>query len=114
MTRYSVTTCLVAASFVLAGLAGPARADAIDGQWCDSKGKSLKIDGPNIVTPGGTEMTGDYDRHVFTYVVPAGEAGTGDTVVMQLFGDDDLNLTTGPAGGARSQPENWRRCNVTS
>jgi hypothetical protein len=114
MTGHSTAASLVVAAFTLATLAVPAHADAIDGQWCDRTGRSLKIEGPNIATPGGTAMTGDYDRHAFAYVVPAGEAGAGQTVEMILLGDDDLDLTVGPAGGARSRPERWRRCNVTS
>ena len=92
----------------------PAHADAIDGQWCDKQGRTLEIDGAKIVTPGGTHMTGDYDRHAFRYVAPAGETEAGQTVEMVLLGDDDLDRTTGPAAGPRSQPERWRRCRVTS
>ena len=114
MRRYNLTSRLVATSLALTAMTAMARADAIDGQWCDSKGRSFKIDGPTIVTPGGTTMTGDYDRHGFTYIAPAAEPDAGQTVVMQLFGDDDLSLTKGLAGSARSQPEQWRRCNVTS
>jgi hypothetical protein len=118
MKRHSVRHGLMAraatTALALTALTAPAQADAIDGQWCDSKGRSFKIDGPTIVTPGGTTMTGDYDRHGFTYIAPAAEPDAGQTVVMQLFGDDDLSLTKGPAGSARSQPEQWRRCNVTS
>ena len=53
-----------------------ARADAIDGMWCKGS-RSMQIDGPAIVTPGGTSMTGDYARHGFRYVVPADEEGAG-------------------------------------
>ena len=114
MTGHSIAARLGIVALALAASAFPAHADAIDGEWCDRTGRSLKIEGPNIVTPGGTAMTGDYDRHAFAYVVPAGEAGAGQTVEMILLGDDDVDVTTGPAGGARSQPERWRRCNVTS
>jgi hypothetical protein len=33
-----------------------------------------------IVTPGGKQMRGEYTRHSFSYVVPAGEPGAGETV----------------------------------
>ena len=35
----------------------------------------MKIRGPEIVTPGGNLTRGDYTRHSFAYVIPAGEAG---------------------------------------
>lgn len=114
MTGPSMLLRPIAGVVALLATAAPAFADAIDGQWCDSKGRTFEIEGPKIVTPGGTAMTGDYSRHDFVYVIPAGEPGTGETVEMILLGDDDLSLTTGPATGARSQPEMWRRCSVTS
>ena len=66
-------------------------ADAIDGSWCFGV-KRLSISDPEIVTPGGTTMSGDYGRHVFSCVVPAGEAGAGDRVDMYLLGDEDMRL----------------------
>ena len=88
--------------------ASHARADAIDGMWCKGS-RSMQIDGPAIVTPGGTSMTGDYDRHGFRYVVPAGEGGAGKTVNMVLLSDYDLDVIVeeGPT-------ERWRRCKLTS
>lgn len=97
-----------AAAACLVGAAG-ARADAIDGEWCSPDGRrTLSIDGPRIVTPGGATTTGDYDRHGFAYVVPPGEAGAGTRVTMLLLNEETVSLTTG-AG-----PEIWRRCDVTS
>ena len=57
--------------FVLS--AAPARADAIDGDWCRPDGKHMSIRGPEIVTPMGTHTRGNYDRHAFSYAVPAKE-----------------------------------------
>jgi hypothetical protein len=114
MTGHGYVMRPALAALALALCAGTAQADAIDGQWCNKQGRTLEIDGPKIVTPSGTHMTGDYDRHAFRYVAPAGEAEAGQTVEMTLLGDDDLDLTTGPVAGPRSQPERWRRCQVTS
>ena len=44
----------------------------------------MSIRGPDIVTPGGHNIRGDYSRHSFSYVVPAGESGAGETVSMIL------------------------------
>ena len=85
-------------------LVAEAKADAIDGEWCRA-GQSFKIDGPTIVTPGGTRMQGVYDRHGFDYVIPPGEPGAGTKVTMSLWSDDDLKVTPGDA-----PTQDWRRC----
>ncbi len=92
----------------------PAWADQIDGEWCRD-GRHCKIDGPNIVTYGGTSMTGDYNRHGFRYTVPASEPEAGALVAMTLHGDDLLDLVrTAKGSNAASPAESWRRCRVTS
>ena len=85
-----------------------ARADAIDGNWCAPDGKVMSIEGPRIVTPGGTALTGDYSRHAFAYVVPAGEPAGGSEVRLVLLDEETVRMTAGPG------PEIWRRCDVTS
>lgn len=92
-------------------IASPALADAIDGQWCDPKGKHMKIEGPSITTPAGTKMQGDYSRHSFTYVVPAKEPGAGAKIYMQLMGEEDLDVHT---GSPVAKPVRWKRCETTS
>ena len=93
-----------------------ARADAIDGNWCFKGGKTMSIDGPRIVTPGGAQMTGDYDRHGFAYTVPETEPGAGSKVTMILIDDDTLHLTTesGGGGAAKGPMQVWRRCDLTT
>jgi len=71
----------------LAASIGAARADVIDGNWCNADGRRLTIRGPQIVTPGGTTMHGDYTRHSFVYVVPTGEPDSGETVSMILLSE---------------------------
>ncbi|MDH3234010.1 MAG: hypothetical protein OEQ29_10835 [Alphaproteobacteria bacterium] len=99
---------LTAALSVLA-MAAPAAADAIDGNWCAADGRSMSISGPQIDTPGGTRMRGDYDRHGFRYIVPATEKPAGSKVDMSLVDDDTLHVKvgTGPT-------KTWRRCKPTS
>ena len=84
--------------------ASPAVADAIDGHWCTDGGLRLTIEGPRIVTPGGTRMQGDYGRHDFAYDAPAGEPGGGGRVSMRLRGE---NLMQVQAAGLEPL---WRRC----
>ena len=92
-----------------------ARADALDGEWCKDA-RSLTIQGPNILTPGGTQMTGEYSRHQFRYVIPQGEPQQGDTVEMSQRNDEEMDLRIVPAavGSAPGAWERWRRCKVTS
>ena len=94
-----------------AAIALPASADSIDGKWCFGQ-KRLEISGDTIVTPGGRKIQGDYGRHDFSYVVPAGEAAAGTTVDMDLMGDEDMRLwPTGRAPNAEAAgAQHWRRC----
>lgn len=89
-----------------------ARADAIDGNWCYVDGKRMAIDGPAIVTPGGTATTGHYTRHSFSYEVPAKDPGAGQTVFMQLLNENTVNVVMGAdAGSAGKAPvQVWHRC----
>jgi len=104
---------------VLAGIAvavgifasgGAAHADAIDGDWCHADGRRLSIRGPDMVTPGGHQIVGDYNRHGFVYVVPPGEAGTGDKVVMTLLSE---TLMHSRQGGDDAPVQVWNRCRPT-
>jgi hypothetical protein len=90
----------------LLGFAHPALADAIDGDWCRGDGKRMTIHGPAIVTPGGRQTTGDYTRHFFSYVVPAGEPGAGATVSIQLLSEYLAHARQGADGPLQE----WRRC----
>lgn len=98
-------------AFVLFAL--PARADRIDGDWCGGGGKHFRIDGSDIRTPAGTLTTGDYSRHFFHYVVPAGDPDAGQTIDMALQSEELLFLRR-TSGGVSGPEEEWRRCQVTS
>jgi len=69
----------------------------------------FEISGPNIRTPGGNDITGNYDRHGFDYIVPANEAGAGTKIVMVLLNEETVRLTRGT-----SAPEPWKRCKPVS
>jgi hypothetical protein len=90
----------------------PALADVIDGHWCFPDGKRFSIQGPTIVTPGGSHIQGDYARHFFSYVVPQGDPGTGQTVSMILINEDTVQLRIGPAPSYSSDgpAQVWHRC----
>jgi hypothetical protein len=97
-----------ASVLMLALCATGALADAIDGDWCMGA-KTMSIRGPDIVTPGGQRMKGDYTRHSFSYVVPAGEPGAGEPVAMILRGEYLLHVRQ---GGQDAPLQEWRRCSA--
>lgn len=102
-----LTAMRIGAALALVMMAEPALADAIDGDWCHTKdGRRFTIRGPEIVTPGGKTMQGDYGRHSFSYAVPAPEPGAGETVFMALLDENTVNLRVGAAGAT----ETWLRC----
>ena len=82
-------------------------ADAIDGDWCRADGKRMKIRGPEIVTPGGNQTRGDYSRHSFSYVIPAGEAGAGENVSIILLSE---YLAHARQGSDTAPVQVWNRC----
>lgn len=96
----------MALAAALAGLGGaPARADAIDGDWCHADGRRLTIAGPDLTTPGGRRIKGDYDRHGFAYTAPAGERDGGSRIAMVLLGEHAMRMTS-----ASDPDQIWRRC----
>jgi hypothetical protein len=99
---------LVAAAMLLQ--TGVGRADAIDGDWCSTDGQRMSIVGEKITTPGGTQIRGNYSRHAFDYVVPAGENGSGETVSIILRGEYLAISRREPADGPLTE---WRRCKET-
>lgn len=92
--------------FALLSPVSGAWADAIDGDWCQADGKRMSIRGPSIMTPGGKAIEGNYSRHSFSYVVPAGETGAGATMEIQLLSE---YLAQAKKAGDASMQE-WRRC----
>ena len=102
-----LTRTIAAAALLLVACTGIAYADAIDGNWCRIDGKQrMSIRGPEIVTPGGKAMQGDYTRHFFSYVIPAGEPGAGATMSIQLRGEYLAHARVGDDPAIQE----WRRC----
>ncbi|MFO1061262.1 MAG: hypothetical protein U1E53_30380 [Dongiaceae bacterium] len=80
----------------------------IDGDWCQADGQQhFSIHGVAIVTPAGRPTIGDYRRHFFSYVVPAGEPGAGGTISMRLLDENTVDLRRGPD---QDPGEIWHRC----
>ena len=96
---------LAGATLLIGSNVGPARADAIDGNWCSDDGRHLSIAGPSLITPAGTKMAGTYSRHAFHYTVPAGETDSGQEVVMRLLNETTVRIQFGSAAA-----QIWHRC----
>ncbi|MBK9083247.1 MAG: hypothetical protein IPL88_14750 [Rhizobiales bacterium] len=109
--RPALRLASIAAFAIAFGTAAPARADRIDGDWCDGAGRRIEIQGSTILTPGGAKASGDYGRHSFSYDAPAGEAPAGRIDFRQL-NDDVMHETT--AVGADGKPRVWKRCRTIS
>jgi hypothetical protein len=99
---------LAAFTMLLATL--PATADAIDGNWCHPDGRRFIIRGPTITTPTGNHLEGNYDRHYFSYQIPATEPRAGETVFMTLMGEYLVHLRVGPNETSAGPVEAWNRC----
>ena len=99
---------LIAVAFSIT--AGPAFADAIDGNWCHPDGRRFTIRGPAITTPGGNQLQGNYERHYFSYPIPASEPRAGDTVFMTLMGEYLVHLRIGKDSSNAGPVEEWKRC----
>jgi hypothetical protein len=109
MTGQSILKGMMVAGLVF-GLAAPALADQIDGDWCAlDEAATFSISGENITTPAGTHTTGNYTRHAFSYVVPAVDPGAGTQIEMRQLNDEEILVSVG--GG---EPKMWRRCEVIS
>jgi hypothetical protein len=111
MTSGKLKTILAAVALTL--IAAPAFADAIDGDWCYlSDGRRFSIRGPDIVTPGGAHLQGDYSRHAYSYPAPANERGGGKTIFMTLLDENTVHLRYGEAFAG--DPETWIRCSPST
>src|SRR3954453_12295963 len=98
---------LILTAILLLAAPTPALADAIDGDWCGADGQHMTIHGDDITTPGGARIKGNYDRHAFDYVAPAGEVGSGETVSILLRSE---YLAVSRQGAANAPTKEWRRC----
>jgi hypothetical protein len=87
-------------------------ADVIDGEWCAPDGRHLTIKGPDLVTPTGKRISGDYTRHSFLYVVPPADPGAGETVAMRLVNEETVHLRQGADAASATQAplQVWKRC----
>jgi len=99
---------ILAAATVLLLSSGLAWADSTDGNWCYKDGRHLSIDRPTIKTPGGAKMTGEYDRHAFRYIAPAGERHAGVAIFMVVLSDEIMNLQVGDD----AMVQVWTRCSL--
>ena len=101
----------LALSLVVLLIATPVLADTIDGNWCSVEGLHVSIKGPAVVTPSGAQLLGDYSRHNFSYIAPAGEPDAGAKVLMRLAGETRVFVSI---EGKAGEPQLWKRCEQVS
>ena len=97
---------LIAAAVLGAG-AGIARADTIDGDWCDPAGKHLVINGQDITLPDGAQLQGTYLRHSFAYAVPDNLPAAGTQMILRMLNEQTM-IAQAYRGGVL--PVTWKRC----
>lgn len=88
-----------------------ASADAIDGEWCNTDGKHITINGPDITLPDGAKLQGNYTRHSFAYTVPESQPAAGTPMIMTLVNE---NLAVAKAYRGGILPMTWKRCERVS
>jgi hypothetical protein len=104
---------LFSALAVLALSAGIARADALDGDWCNQDGSQIFIGGSSIRLSDGTVVEGNYTRHKFSYVAPLGDLESGREILFVLRSEEEMRRVRDP----QAMPEHtdiWQRCRNTS
>ena len=106
---------LIVAAITLVGT-NAAWADAIDGTWCSERDhRQITINGSEAVLPGGRRVTGNYSRHRFSYLIPMPDAEAGQLKMLQLTGEVSMMSATANSDGSEpSEPERWKRCELTS
>jgi hypothetical protein len=100
------------AAFCLTTSVIPVRADKIDGDWCLGN-RHFSIAGPQITTPAGRTLKGNYSRHAYSYEPPADDPEHGQIVLMQLLNEETVRLVR-KREDQLGAPETWHRCQVIS
>ena len=96
---------LVLACHAVVARVYPVRAEAIDGQCCLGS-SHFEFSGRDIRPPGGSQITGNYDRHGSMSCWPARTRRT--QIVMVLLHEETVRLARGI-----SPSETWKRCKPT-
>ena len=86
---------------------GVGHADAIDGDWCSTDGMRMSIHGEKITIPSGKQIQGNYSRHAFDYVVPAGKTAQ---VMSSVFSYGESILRYRTKGQSKGFRKEWHRC----
>jgi hypothetical protein len=93
-----------------------ALADSIDGTWCSERDhRQMTIAGPHATLPGGRQIIGEYSRHRFSFTIPMPDADAGKLMSLRLMGELSMVSVVASADGTMpSEPEHWKRCELTS
>jgi len=103
------------AAAILAASSTITFADHIDGRWCSPLGRSIIVNGPQVTTPEGAQVTANYDRHHIDYIIPTGEPRAGDTFSADQLGEDRIRVTiVAKSGTPAPTPEIWTPCKPIS
>lgn len=104
---------LILAISMIGFLSNAARADAIDGDWCNMDGRHLRIDGPQIELAPGQLVQGKYMRHAFSYFAPKGDFDEGKEILFILRSETEMRRVRSP-NAMPLHEDTWQRCSATS
>lgn len=105
----------LAAALIVIATVQPSLADRIDGNWCSPEGRSISVDGPNVVTPGGRTITANYNRHHVDFEIPKGEPDSGNRFSADQLNDEEISVSIIRAGDAGADKAViWRQCKPIS
>jgi len=101
---------------IMLGSGMAAFADSIDGTWCSERDhRQMTIAGPHAALPGGRQIIGEYSRHRFSFTIPMPDADAGKIMALRLMGELFMESVVVSADGTiASEPEHWKRCELTS
>ena len=101
--RACLQGAFVGGLFLLAASSAPA-AD-FNGDWCHRAGRKMSIRVPEIVLPSGAKVLGVFDDDRFVYVIPDGEPGAGQVVLM-VWVDEEPGKPVPPHVWVKCAPPN--------
>ncbi len=103
-----LTTALIGA------MSQPVFADQINGNWCSASGKTLSINGSDVITPAGNQVSANHERHHIDYQIPAGEPNAGAQFSADQLNDNEISVKIiKGTPSIEGKSEIWTACKPT-
>lgn len=87
----------------------------LDGQWCSSAGKTIRVNGTNIIAANGLPAIASYSRNALSFIEPRKDGRDGPEIWMERKGPDAVRVSTVSALQKEPPPHDlWTRCRAIS